>query len=233
MSGLCLDSFVIACVLFHQPFTPYSTRYMCASFCHRCSHPLHNNGSVMNAMCSLSESAKPEVNGNNRPAENRLNSFHLYLYLSDSLYLSIFMHTGSYIGPTTCIYVAQSVCLSNTPVFFFCLNACVNWSYFYLCMKAEGVVIWKTCFEKPALVIWFSIALESVPELAARSETSSSSSNLDQESDRRLKDVKELELDFQRVTISGEDHSGVILVLITVIISINKQSLYYQHHQNH
>jgi len=39
--------------------------------------------------------------------------------------------------------------------------------------------------------------------------SSSTSSQLDQESSRHMKNTRDLELDFQRVAISGEDHSGV------------------------
>ena len=41
------------------------------------------------------------------------------------------------------------------------------------------------------------------------SSTSSSSSQLDQESYRHVKDMMNMTMDFQRVAISGEDHSGV------------------------
>ena len=44
---------------------------------------------------------------------------------------------------------------------------------------------------------------------SGHSLTSSTSSNLDQESERHNREISQVELDFQRVTISGEDHSGV------------------------
>lgn len=42
-----------------------------------------------------------------------------------------------------------------------------------------------------------------------QTSSSSTSSNLDIESDRHNKEMSNIELDFQRVAISGEDHSGV------------------------
>mgnify|MGYP001804200711 FL=1 len=61
---------------------------------------------------------------------------------------------------------------------------------------------------------------------SGHSLTSSTSSNLDQESERHNREISQVELDFQRVTISGEDHSGVCCFFIMFQLSDVKQGVF-------
>ena len=62
---------------------------------------------------------------------------------------------------------------------------------------------------KVTAVPYCSVTMEIGNEMDSVHSSSSSSSQLDQESHRHIREMKHISLDFQRVAISGEDHSGV------------------------